>query len=463
MKTTKHEYKPKMVLLGILLIVYSTSASAAPIDSFVLDSVVIAFKDKAAVWEDVIMNAASFLFWTLGAISLAWKMGQLVLTKADIGDFYVELFRFSITFGLFYWLLKNATSGENIAGTIISSLQQLGNQAAGVDGLTPSSLVTMGFILLGGVLSNLSFTLPALVNVCLAFAILIILSAIAINMAILLISEWFLLYAGLFFLGFGGSSWTSDMAINYFKTVLGIGIQLFAMTLIAGVGISLLSANLAEMEKAAQAGAKLANDMLSLDLVLCLAIWMLSSKLPPLLAGIITGSGTGNIGGVSAGSVAGAVMAGATMAGAAMAAGGAGMLSGAANVAGAMDAASAASGSGGMDGNSMDSGSPMMNTGPKKATMDAPSMGDNDTGGSSSGGQSTSSRIANAVKSMAKEKKDEVVGKTLGGRIATSIRATDAAAKAAAEEDTNTLAAGMNPEQPSPPDQSEIDDFVNKS
>ncbi|MGS0066676.1 type IV secretion system protein, partial [Escherichia coli] len=33
---------------------------------------------------------------------------------------------------------------------------------------------------------------------------------------------WILLYAGVFFLGFGGSRWTSDMAINYYKTVLGL-------------------------------------------------------------------------------------------------------------------------------------------------------------------------------------------------------------------------------------------------
>ena len=36
--------------------------------------------------------------------------------------------------------------------------------------------------------------------------------------------RWILAYAGIFFLGFGGSRSTSEMAINYYKTVRGRGI-----------------------------------------------------------------------------------------------------------------------------------------------------------------------------------------------------------------------------------------------
>jgi type IV secretion system protein VirB6/type IV secretion system protein TrbL len=39
-------------------------------------------------------------------------------------------------------------------------------------------------------------------------------------MLLLLASGWVLAYGGVFFLGFGGSRWTSDLAINYYKTVL---------------------------------------------------------------------------------------------------------------------------------------------------------------------------------------------------------------------------------------------------
>jgi len=54
-------------------------------------------------------------------------------------------------------------------------------------------------------------------------------------MLLLLISGWILAYAGVFFLGFGGSRWTSDMAISYFKTVLSVAAQLLTMVLLVGV------------------------------------------------------------------------------------------------------------------------------------------------------------------------------------------------------------------------------------
>jgi Na+/melibiose symporter-like transporter len=55
-----------------------------------------------------------------------------------------------------------------------------------------------------------------------------------------LASGWVLAYGGVFFLGFGGSRWTSDMAINYYKTVLGMAAQLMAMVLLVGIGKTFL-------------------------------------------------------------------------------------------------------------------------------------------------------------------------------------------------------------------------------
>ena len=49
-----------------------------------------------------------------------------------------------------------------------------------------------------------------------------------------------MIYAGLIFLGFGGCRWTSEMAINYYRTVLGIGVSLMTMELIIGIGVQFL-------------------------------------------------------------------------------------------------------------------------------------------------------------------------------------------------------------------------------
>jgi len=66
---------------------------------------------------------------------------------------------------------------------------------------------------------------------------------IAINMLIVLVSAWVLAYAGIFFLGFGGSRWTHEIALNYYKSVLGLAAKMMTMLLIIGVGANFLEAS----------------------------------------------------------------------------------------------------------------------------------------------------------------------------------------------------------------------------
>src|SRR5690606_6254845 len=114
----------------------------------------------------------------------------------------------------------------------------LGAQAGGLadSKLGPSSILDLGFELYHKTVqatSELGWRqfATALVMELLAIAVLIVLALIAINLLLVMASAWILMYAGIFFLGFGGSRWTSDMAINYYKTVLGVAAQLMAMVL----------------------------------------------------------------------------------------------------------------------------------------------------------------------------------------------------------------------------------------
>lgn len=146
------------------------------------------------------------------------------------------------------------------------------------------------------------------------------------------------MYAGIFFLGFGGSRWTSDMAINYFKTVLGLAVQLLVMILLVGVGNNLLTSFYAKMNKAT-----LNFEELGVMLVFCLALLTLTGQVPKMVAGIISGGGGGGgAGGFGAGAIAGAALGAAgTAAGAASMAGSA-VMSGAQNISGGASAIKAA-------------------------------------------------------------------------------------------------------------------------
>jgi type IV secretion system protein TrbL len=324
-----------MVFIGFVAIFYSTGAAAQLTNQGMLDQVVEKFAIKAAGWQGVVLNAAMWLFWTLGTISLVWTGGMMILRKADIGEFFAEFVRFILFFGFFLWLLRN---GPEYASSIVQSLQRIGEQASGVSSITPSKIVDIGFMILKQAFKNISAWQPidSLVGLILSAGILLLLAAVAVNMLLILVSAWILMYAGIFFLGFGGSRWTSDMALNYYKTVLGIAVQLFAMVLLVGIGNDLLSTFYDSMNKGT-----LNFEELGVMLVFCFALMMLVNRIPPLLSSIISGGGVGAAGGIGNFGT-GAALGAAAMAATAAAKGGAMIAAGAANAAGGAQAIMAA-------------------------------------------------------------------------------------------------------------------------
>ena len=107
-------------------------------------------------------------------------------------------------------------------------------------------------------------------------------------MLILLVPGWMLAYAGISFLGFGGSRWTSNMAINYYKTVLGVAASLVTMTmpLIVGNGQTVLNEYYATLGEGGYAE-------LAVILVIAIVLSYLVNKIPALISGIITGASVG--------------------------------------------------------------------------------------------------------------------------------------------------------------------------
>ena len=212
-------------------------------NSGIMNEVLDRFHDATSKWLPAIQAAASRLFLALAVISMVWTFGMLLMRKADIGEFFTELIRFMVVFGFYWWLLTNAMGGLKIADTIVQSMSQLGASAGklGTTKLGPSTIVDLGFELYDRTVQatdQLTWREMGrqLTMEFMAIAILLVLAIVAINLLVLLASSWFLLYAGIFFLGFGGSRWTSDIALNYFRAVLGVGAQLFAMVLLIAIG-----------------------------------------------------------------------------------------------------------------------------------------------------------------------------------------------------------------------------------
>ncbi|WP_230962146.1 type IV secretion system protein [Alteromonas macleodii] len=110
-------------------------------------------------------------------------------------------------------------------------------------------------------------------------------------------------YAGIFVLGFGGSRWTSDIAINYFRNVLGLALKLMTMTLMIGIAMSIMDSFLVNLSDDAPMRELLVIFIVALVLVL------LIHSVPNIVAGLIPGAGAATTSGnISAGAMAGAAM-----------------------------------------------------------------------------------------------------------------------------------------------------------
>lgn len=331
-------------LLCLGLALFTLNAHAAIDNAGILDDVLNRYATTAGTWAATITSHATWLFWTLALISMVWTFGMLALRKADIGEFFAEFIRFTVFTGFFWWLLAN---GPYFATSIMDSLRTIGGNATGTGAtLTPSGIVDIGFDIFFKVLDQSTVWSPvdSATGIVISAAVLIILALIGVNMLLLLVSGWILAYAGIFFLGFGGSRWTSDMAIGYFKTVLSVAAQLFTMVLLVGIGKAFIDQYYTQMS----AGISLKE--LAVMLIVAVVLLSLVSKVPALIGQLAMGGGTHALGtGFGAGAAVGAAAMGAAAAataGAAMAAAATSMAGGAHAVMAAFSKANAAENAG---------------------------------------------------------------------------------------------------------------------
>ncbi|MBU5612648.1 P-type conjugative transfer protein TrbL [Geomonas azotofigens] len=360
------------ILVAVLWLVLLTLDAHAGIDinPGVLDIVLDRFQSTASTWSTVISARASWLFWVLVTISMVWTFGMMALRKADIGEFFAEFIRFTVTTGLFWWLLVN---GPTFARSIMDGLRQMASNASGNPAtFTPSNIVDIGFAIFFRVLDQSSVWSPidSTCAILISGTILVVLALVGTNMLILLVSGWILAYAGIFFLGFGGSRWTSDMAIGYFKNVLSLAAQLMTMVLLVGIGQSFVDQYYTAMS------AGISYKELGVMLVVAVVLLALVNKVPPIIGGMAGGNIQALGGGFGAGAVVGAAAAG----GAALSTAGAALAAGAANMGGGAQALMAAF----SKANATESGGGGLGGGDLMAAVGNPGGSGSDSGGGSS-------------------------------------------------------------------------------
>jgi type IV secretion system protein TrbL len=307
-----------VVAVASLVLVFAGRGHAADM-SGVVDTLLGKYQTAGQAWVGALRGGATTLFWILATISLAWTCIAMAIKRAEMGELFAEICRFILVTGFFFWLLLN---GPDFATDIINSLRTVGGDAAGTGkAIYPAQLINLGLQVFVNQMNHINFLLPAVTGIpaLIALIVLVVCALIAVNMILLLCAAWIVLYAGLIFLGFGGSKWTSDMAINYYRTVLGVGVSLMTMQLIIGIGIKFLQDLVTTTGDNPDVG------QLALVMVACIILAVIAHRLPQMVAGMVVGGGTnGAVGGIGIMSVLGAAIAASSLARTAAAASGAG-------------------------------------------------------------------------------------------------------------------------------------------
>ncbi|VBG94388.1 putative plasmid conjugal transfer protein [Burkholderia pseudomallei] len=451
--------------LGSMMLLHVATAFAAPMDVNVVDSVMGKYQSAASSWGNVMVSYGSWLFWGLAIISMVWTYGMMAVRRADIQEFFAESIRFFGTLGFFWWVLYN---GPAIGNAIVKSMWTIGAKAIGqATDFTPGGIVQIGYDIFAKALDQSSVWSPAdsVVGLLMALIVMLVLTIVGVNLLLVFVSAWIVIYGGVFFLGFGGSRWTSDIAISFYKHVLAIGAELMVMLLLIGIGKTFIN----EYYSSMAAGIDLKE--MAVMLIAAFVLMYLTNKIPPRIAGIVGVGGVSSIGGVGLGSL----MAAASMTAGAAASAGSAVMAGATSAAGGASALKAAfqgaqqhmaegagmfsgsGGSGALGAGSSSGGSGSFGSFMNDAGRFAADMGNNLAKGA---GQIAKDKAASMVDS-AKER----IGQTTGGRVASAIRGGSdfrgSAGMDAASFAGDSLGAGSGRSRQSPTND-EVAAFVNK-
>lgn len=284
----------RATIVAALLLFAGPALAADPVDSGAAVSDVLG-RFAAFQLDDTILEAAKSLFWALATISLVWTMG-LMIVRQDIGELLMELVRFTIVTGLFYWILINASShqgGQSFVEDIVHSFMKMASGGEGdltvrtnADRVLERALHVYASTIRdtsGGELSD------QLLIGGMAVALLCMCAVFAGQVLLALVMAWILGYAGIFLLGFGGARWTSPIAINFYKHVVAVGAALLALSIIGSIATQILDEF--GMESSGRNYGRFAT--MGLMLTVSILLTLLSIKVPQLIYTLVTGSTLG--------------------------------------------------------------------------------------------------------------------------------------------------------------------------
>ena len=210
--------------------------------STILNDIVRDYESVSAAWASSLLPIAQAVFWTLVSIELVWSAIWWVVDREDGLGVVAALLRKVLAVGFFYAFLLN---GGSWIRAIIRGFSQAGTAASGVADLSPSGVFDQGLALANTILNAveglgiLEGVFPSLVAALTALVVVVSFAIIAAQLLVALVEGFIVVGAGILFVGFSGARWTKFFTERYLSYVASVGVKLFVLYLIMGVGMGI--------------------------------------------------------------------------------------------------------------------------------------------------------------------------------------------------------------------------------
>jgi len=211
-------------------------------NSTILNDIVRDYESVTTAWFTSLFPIAQDVFWTLVLIELIWSAIWWVVDREDGLGVVTALLRKVLAVGFFYALLLN---GGTWIRAVIRGFSQAGSSASGLADLSPTGVFDQGLALANKILNAveglgiLESVFPSLVASLTALVVVVSFAIIAAQLLVALVESFIVIGAGILFVGFSGARWTKFFTERYLSYVASVGVKLFVLYLIMGVGTSI--------------------------------------------------------------------------------------------------------------------------------------------------------------------------------------------------------------------------------
>jgi len=225
-----------VLLLLMAVAAFAQSAAQAP----VLDGIATQYRNAARVWRPRLVPVAQQLFMVLASLEFVVSGVIWTLRRDSLDDLAAK---FLLKFTLVAFLLALITGFTYWIPPIVNGFAAAGERAIGSSAtVSPSGIIDIGRETSLTVLNALDVGVllknPAMAVFGALAALVIALAyvAIAAQLVLVLIESYLVLGGGVLFLGFAAFRGTAAFAENLIAYTFGVGIKVFLLYLIVGLG-----------------------------------------------------------------------------------------------------------------------------------------------------------------------------------------------------------------------------------